>query len=57
MVIGNEPLLKTITCSVLTFPLHSAQADISRLDLISEMLLGGIYVALLNKALGRSAGA
>lgn len=55
MVIYNEPLIKTITCSVLAFPLHSAQADISRLDLISETLLRGIYVALLNRALGRSA--
>lgn len=51
----NEPLPKTMACSVLAFPLHAAQMDIGRLDLISEMLVRGVSVALLNKALGHSA--
>lgn len=40
-----------MNCSLLAVSLQSAQTDISGLDLISEKLVIGIYVTLLNKVL------
>lgn len=48
----GERFLITMNRSVLAFSLHSAQTDISGLDLTSEMLAVGICVTLLTKALG-----